>query len=1235
MRNFFVKTYDWFCLHKPLLYVLLAVWVFVMGALAFRMRFVEDITSFFSDNETGRRQSLVFENLRLTDRIVILVEGEDKESMMDAADKVLEALEPLVEEGWLSRITPGADADAVERSMAFIYDNLPIFLDTADYARIEALSEADSVEAAVRRCFDVVASPSGAFVGRACLRDPLGIGTPLLTGLARFGDQTGYELYADRIFSQDGSVLFLFADPVNGMGSTGENDAFVRRLEDVLAQVRRETEMEISYLGASAIAVYNARQIKNDTMFTLTVALIVVIVVISLSLRSKRAVLQIILPALFGALFALGTLSLLQGQMSAIAMGAGAAIFGIALSYSIHFVSHHTHAENPRQVVAELAYPLTVGGFTTIGAFVSLLFTHSRLLQDFGAFAALALVGTTVFCLVFLPHFLSSGKSGQQGKLLHWIDRINSYPYERNKWLVGTLLLVLAVSAFFSDKVRFDGNLGNLNYEPIHLRSAEQKLEELTGSENSSVFLVSFAPTETQTQESCHELERCLQSLKKEGRISSFSTVDGYFVNAECQRQRIDYWNKYWEERRFPLCEKIKEAASAVGFSDQAFDAFGELLRKEYAVFDYSEEVLADVPLFSDFINVSDSGCLLVAKMELDKDEKPFVYDRISACPNTTVIDRGYYSNRMMEEINNDFYFILFVSSLLVSIALLLSYGRIELMLLSILPMLASWIIILGFMVLFDIPFNIVNIILSTFIFGIGDDFSIFIMDGLLCEYREGKKMFDAHKTAIFFSAFTTIVGLGALIFARHPAVRSIAVISVLGLSVVILVSYTLQPVLFRRLVSLPVQRGGFPYTLRDLARTIYAFLYFLLGCMAAQIMVLLSFCIPVSRSRKQYCLHVFICAFVRFFLRTIPSVKVRRLNPGGETFRKPAVIIANHQSVVDILLILALTPKIVMVTNGWVWKSPVIGPIVRYLGCFHTANGYAAAVGQLRDKVSKGYSIAVFPEGTRSEDGSIARFHKGAFYLADELQLDIVPVLIYGAGMVSSKRQSFYIKPGRVLSQIEARLSYGSGFGNTYREQARAWNAWFRDRYAGLCDLNDRADNPYFRNALRRNFLYKGQGLTYRVMKQIRRDAYYDDLDRLLPRQAVITDIGCGYGARALMLGMLSRKRQITGFDADPEKIRLAQRFFMNKDNISFALLSEIPEKWQESDVFLVSRIGKMPLMEVLQSCSLSLKPGGMVVIDAETAGGCECGIRAFAVSESLRETTEKNGVMVLTKRN
>lgn len=138
MNNGFVRLYDWFRGHRGLLYLLLAAWLAGAGLLASRMRFVEDITNFFSDDESGRKQALVFKNLRLKDRMVVLLEGDDPDRMIEAAGQVVEALAPLVDEGLLLRVMEGVDASTVERSAAFIYDHLPALLTDADYARIEA-----------------------------------------------------------------------------------------------------------------------------------------------------------------------------------------------------------------------------------------------------------------------------------------------------------------------------------------------------------------------------------------------------------------------------------------------------------------------------------------------------------------------------------------------------------------------------------------------------------------------------------------------------------------------------------------------------------------------------------------------------------------------------------------------------------------------------------------------------------------------------------------------------------------------------------------------------------------------------------------------------------------------------------------------------------------------------------------------------------------------------------------
>ncbi|MEG0500570.1 MAG: MMPL family transporter, partial [Rikenellaceae bacterium] len=213
-----------------------------------------------------------------------------------------------------------------------------------------------------------------------------------------------------------------------------------------------------------------------------------------------------------------------------------------------------------------------------------------------------------------------------------------------------------------------------------------------------------------------------------------------------------------------------------------------------------------------------------------------------------------------------------------------ISYGRIELTLMAFVPMALSWVIILGLMAIFGLEFNIVNIILSTFIFGIGDDFSIFVMDGLLSEYRNGKKMLASHKTAIFFSVFTTIVGIGVLIFAKHPVLHSISTISILGMVAVVLISFTVQPIIFRIFISSQTKRGGFPFTLFGLLNSLYAFFYFITGCFLLQFYILILLALPIKMRCKKEIFHRAVSWSTHFFLRTMITAKMVNINTIGET---------------------------------------------------------------------------------------------------------------------------------------------------------------------------------------------------------------------------------------------------------------------------------------------------------------------------------------------------------------
>ena len=81
-----------------------------------------------------------------------------------------------------------------------------------------------------------------------------------------------------------------------------------------------------------------------------------------------------------------------------------------------------------------------------------------------------------------------------------------------------------------------------------------------------------------------------------------------------------------------------------------------------------------------------------------------------------------------------------------------------------------------------------------------------------------------------------------------------------------------------------------------------------------------------------------------------------------------------------------------------------------------------------IQSLVERGYSVALFPEGTRSKDCQIGRFHQGAFYLAQELNLEILPMYLYGPGKILPKKSHvlhkgiFMIEVGQPITPEQMR---------------------------------------------------------------------------------------------------------------------------------------------------------------------------------------------------------------------
>ncbi len=176
-----------------------------------------------------------------------------------------------------------------------------------------------------------------------------------------------------------------------------------------------------------------------------------------------------------------------------------------------------------------------------------------------------------------------------------------------------------------------------------------------------------------------------------------------------------------------------------------------------------------------------------------------------------------------------------------------------------------------------------------------------------------------------------------------------------------------------------------------------------------------------------------------------VASGRVSIVNTPAETFRKPAIIICNHQSHLDLMVLLGLTRKMVFLTNDWVYNSPFFGYILRHAEYYPVSMGYEQLKPRIKDLTDRGYSIAIFPEGTRSEDCRIGRFHKGAFQLATDLGIDILPLLLYGACKALPKN-SKYMRRSPIVLHVGERVTPQqlNQLGDSVMDLAK----WFRKFY-------------------------------------------------------------------------------------------------------------------------------------------------------------------------------------------
>ncbi|MBR4970585.1 MAG: MMPL family transporter, partial [Paludibacteraceae bacterium] len=593
MKDYIYSLYNYFSAKPKLLWSVFGLIVLLLLLALSSVKFEEDISSFLPEKKSNQRVNHAYKQIGSANKIMVIISAVDsardgRESfLMEVADQFVEELKQWDTLGLTQEIFYKTDGAEITEIPQFIAKNIPLYLDEKDYQRIDSILATDgAISSIMQNNVALLQSPGSGMIKELMVIDPLYISSSALMKLRGVEATSGYHLKAGYIFDKAGESVLITLTSDRPSSETLLNKEWIKLIEESALSIENNHNQEVSIesIGSAIISLENADQIKRDTLLSVVIAVGLILIILFLFYRSFRSLLLISLSIVFGVLFSLAFLAIFKDSISIISVGVGSIIVGIAVNYPLHFLAHYKENGNAGQTIKDITAPLVIGNVTTVGAFLSLLFISSDAMKDMGLFSALLLIGTILFVLLILPHFIKDKPSYTKKGNNLFFGSLAKMDLEEKPILIFLLILVTIPLFYFSGKTEFETNMHKINFMTESQRINLQKLISETESGYPKVYCVSEGNTMEDALQQFEMVFPIIDSLQNSGEIVKNSGLSIFIPSKQLQAQKIEQWNAFWRDRKEPFLSKLSQAQIACGFQSDAFAHFDSTLHKEFQV---------------------------------------------------------------------------------------------------------------------------------------------------------------------------------------------------------------------------------------------------------------------------------------------------------------------------------------------------------------------------------------------------------------------------------------------------------------------------------------------------------------------------------------------------------------------------------------------------------------------------------------------------------------------------
>lgn len=811
-------------------------------ALASRLRFDTDITSLLPRNDPVVDTFLAtLEDFQSADYLLVAVrvpEGAVLDPYEGFVDRLGERLLELpVFESVEYRL---ADTEELLREL---YPKAVLFLDRDGRAALERRLSDHGIRERAREVRRLVATPQGQAAKPLLALDPFGLADVFFDQVQSSQGALAVDWTSGYYLSRDRRMLLLLAKPARPPSDIDFGARMAAAVEAEVAAVQAEwpelvgdgglpgvarpPRPEVALGGSHMTAVDDARFIRRDAIVSGISSLLCVLALFLFAFRRLGPLLFAVVPLAAGLILSFALAQLTLGTLSSATSSTAALLIGLAIDFVV--VSYGRYVEERRRgagleqaleaMSGSSGRAVVIGAITTAATFYAFLVTDFTGLRQMGFLTGTGILLCMLSVVVLLPALISwrhDRHKLRQTTPNHYLhsfgtDRVLGACMARPRTALAIGLAVTAVGAALLPWLRFEENMQAMRPPGNRGIQVTREIGDRFGSGFNYMMLVLTGDTPGEAIALADRAAAGARRLVEDGVLYGFGGITSLIPPPE-QQAAVLAWLERGRAGALDV-ERIdatfRRELAAEGLR---FDAFAEglALLREGLGHDRpleADDLLASpqtAALLQRFLKPSNGGWksalyLYPPENQWRREPPPEAVALAAELgPGAALTGTNVLNQRVRRLVLPDAWLAGGLGVALVTLLLWLDFRTVRHTLLALAPLTVGMVWMLAAMAGLGIPFNFMNIFVTTMILGIGVDYGVHVIH----RYREARDQDDAEVrraladtgNAIVVAVLTTVCGFGSLAFSHYPGLRSMGYVAILGAGSTALVAITLLP---------------------------------------------------------------------------------------------------------------------------------------------------------------------------------------------------------------------------------------------------------------------------------------------------------------------------------------------------------------------------------------------------------------------------------------------------------